>query len=128
MGVGISVAVWETHKSIQHLRAYRDLTFERTMNAAVLSDIESLKVLVKADNAGIPRDWRCFLQGMVYFHEGRLDAAIGEFEQSLAIDEDNVAACALLSICCLWHGDLDRFFPYYDRLKSIALARRLPGI
>ena len=93
LGIGVSITLWKTYESLKHLQAFRDLAFQRTMNAAILGDREFLEGFVQAEDVNIAEEWRHFFHGLVCYYDGRMNEAVSDFTRSLEIEENNMAAC-----------------------------------
>ena len=120
LGIGVSITLWKTYESWKHLQAFRDLAFQRTMNAAILGDREFLEGFVQAEDVNISEEWRHFFHGLVCFYDGRMNEAVTDFTRSLEIEENNMAACAMLALSFMSTHDWDEYFACRSRLESMS--------
>src|SRR5262249_6823204 len=117
--LGTSVAVWQAslaradrqRAEIAEAKRIEDQAFadtalvaekrqnalDRAIEAAFCGDLEKARnAILDAQKAGVDADQVYWLNGLVHFQRGELDAAIREFKSSLAL-KPTVAAQAMLA-------------------------------
>ena len=113
---------WRAHLSSQQLERERmEHAIDTALAAAWGVDRAAAEqAIAEAERHGAPAESVRILRGQVALYSFRIDDAVAQFEQAVALAPKTVAARAMLANAYLWRGELDRYAEQLGQLGELA--------
>jgi tetratricopeptide (TPR) repeat protein len=113
LAVSLGMASWLGWQARTSSRQLAQERMQRAIDAALAAAwagdrAAAEAAITQAERNGAPAEWVPMLNGQVALYSLRVDDAVAQFEQAVALAPRSVAARAMLANAYMWRGEYDR--------------------